>query len=292
MIGIAPKIGTVVLIERPVRWTELGSMMGLRPRVGLGGALSVWCPKKVSRVCGASLMAVMLVGCAGLDPAAIDMVLSGSGSSGQRPLDERTVADGLREALRVGVGRAIDRVSVVDGYLANELIRIHLPEELQDMAELLRRIGFSRQVDALEVAMNRAAEQAAGEAREVFVDTIVDMSIADAFGILRGGETAATDYLHGRTSNHLRARFRPIIEQRMEKLELYRAYDQLAGTYNALPFTKRPAVSLDTYLTDRSLHGLFAILADEERKIRRDPVARTTELLRRVFRPNALTEMP
>lgn len=232
-----------------------------------------------------SLLALLLVGCAGLDPAAIDTVLSGSSS--QRPLDERTVADGLREALRVGVGRAIDRVSVVDGYLANELIRIHLPEELQDMAEVLRRIGFSRQVEALEVAMNRAAEQAAGEAREVFVDAIFDMTIADAFGILRGGETAATDYLQGRTSHHLRARFRPIIERRMEKLELYRAYGHLADTYNALPFTKRPAVSLDTYLTDRALDGLFKTLADEERKIRRDPVARTTELLRRVFRSGA-----
>lgn len=226
------------------------------------------------------LILALLTGCAGIDPGAIDAVLAGPAD---RPLDERTVADGLREALRVGVGRAVDRVSATDGYLGSELIRIRLPEELQDMADVLRKVGFSRQIDELEVAMNRAAEQAAGEAQDVFVDAILDMSIADAFGILRGGETAATDYLQARTSDDLRERFQPVIERRMEKLELYRAYNTLADTYNALPFKKRPALRLETYLTDEALDGLFKTLGEEEAKIRRDPIARTTELLKRVF---------
>lgn len=224
---------------------------------------------------------LLTTGCAEFDPAVLGTVLGTPTDQG--PVDEATVSRGLREALRIGSGRAIDHVSRQDGFLANELIRIHLPEELDDMARLLRQIGFARQIDALEVAMNRAAEQASGEARDVFIDAITDMTIADAFGILRGGDTAATDYLRSRTSETLRQRFEPIIESKMERLGLYRSYNQLADTYNALPFASRPAVRLDRYLTDRALDGLFQTLADEERKIRQDPIARTTELLRRVF---------
>ena len=228
------------------------------------------------------LAAVLLFGgCAELDPALIESVLGG-GASGE-PLDEATVVRGLREALRIGSGRAIERVGRVDGYLANELICIRLPEDLQKMADALRKIGFRRQVDELEVAMNRAAEEAAGEALDIFAGAIADMTIADAFGILRGGDTAATDYLRDRTTESLRGRFEPIIERKMEKVGLYRSYNRLADAYNALPFTTRPAVDLEDYLTDRALDGLFTTLAEEETRIREDPVARTTELLRKVF---------
>lgn len=220
-------------------------------------------------------------GCAEFDPAVFETVLGSPAADA--PLDEGTVSNGLKEALRIGSGRAIDAVSRPNGFWANELIRIRLPEEAQEMANLLRQVGFARQVDNLEVAMNRAAEQASAEARDVFVDAITGMTIADAFGILRGGDSAATDYLRLRTSDTLRQRFEPIIQNKMEHLGLYRSYNQLADTYNALPLTRRPVVRLDTYLTDRALDGLFTTLADEERKIRQDPIARTTELLRRVF---------
>ncbi len=220
-------------------------------------------------------------GCAELDPALIESVLGGVAS--QQPLDEATVGRGLREALRVGTGRAVERTSKIDGFLANELIRVHLPEELNSMARALRKIGFGRQIDELEVAMNRAAEKAAGEARTIFVDAIVDMTIADAFAILRGNDSAATDYLQARTAETLRQRFRPIIENKMRAVDLYRGYNRLADTYNALSLGQKPAVQLDSYLTDRTLDGLFTTLAEEEKKIRDDPLARTTELLRRVF---------
>jgi Protein of unknown function (DUF4197) len=229
----------------------------------------------------ALLAAWLLVpGCAELDPARIGSVL---GNVGSERLDEETVARGLREALRIGTGRAVERTSRIDGFLADELIRIHLPEELQDMAAALRRIGFSRQVDELEVAMNRAAEKAAGEARVIFVDAVTGMSIADAFGILRGGDTAATDYLRERTADRLRQRFHPIVRDKMEDVGLYRSYNQLAEAYNALPFTRKPALLLDDYLTEEALDGLFTTLGQEERRIREDPIARTTELLRKVF---------
>ncbi len=229
------------------------------------------------------LLAAVLVlsGCAELDPALVESVL-GSISQDQ-PLDEATVARGLREALSIGSRRAIERAGRLDGYLANELIRIRLPEELEKMADALRKIGFRQPVDELEVAMNRAAEQAAGEALDIFVAAIGDMTIADAFGILRGGDTAATDYLRGRTSETLRRRFEPIIAAKMEKVGLYRTYGALAEVYNGLPFTNRPAVDLESYLTGKALGGLFTTLAEEETRIREDPVARTTELLRKVF---------
>lgn len=229
------------------------------------------------------LVAVLaLSGCAELDPALIESVLEGAAGQ-SKPLDEATVARGLREALRVGSGRAIRRVGRLDGFLANELIRIRLPPELEKMADALRKIGFRRQLDELEVAMNRAAEQAAGEALDIFVAAVSDMTIADAFGILRGADTAATDYLRDRTTETLRQRFEPIIATKMEKVDLYRTYNRLAETYNALPFSQRPAVDLESFLTDKALDGLFTTLAEEETRIREDPVARTTELLRKVF---------
>ncbi len=224
---------------------------------------------------------VALAGCAELDPALVESILGGVTSE---PLDEATVARGLREALRVGTARAVESTSRIDGFLANELIRVYLPEELEDMAKALRRVGFSRQVDELEVAMNRAAEKAAGEAREIFVDAITGMTIADAFTILRGHDTAATEYLRGRTSDELRRRFQPIIEDKMGDVDLYRGYERLAEVYNGLPFSRRePAPDLEVYLTEEALDGLFTTLGREEKKIRDDPVARTTELLRRVF---------
>lgn len=226
-------------------------------------------------------VALLTTGCAELDPELVGAVLGAP--TDQRPLDEATVSRGLKEALRIGSERAIDDVSRVDGFLANHLIRIQLPEELREMAKVLRQIGLHRQVDALETAMNRAAEEASGEARGVFVDAITGMTIADAFGILRGHETAATDYLRTHTSDSLRQRFEPIIERKMERVALYTTYNDLVDAYNQFSFSRQPAVRLDEYLTDRTLDGLFETLAEEEQKIRRDPVARTTELLRRVF---------
>lgn len=239
--------------------------------------------KSTSPVLPFVVIAMVVGGCSAIDPRVLDDLVRGPSAQSDAPLDEPTVARALGEALRVGIGRAVRRVSVRDGYLANERIRIQLPKELEKMATTLRRIGFSRQVDELEVAMNRAAEEAAAEAVDVFVDAISSMSITDAWGILRGHETAATQFFRQRTEDVLSGRFRPIIEHKMGQVGLARQYDRLSSIYNALPLVSRPAVDLDAYLTHRALDGLFHELAEEERKIRRDPVARTTELLRRVF---------
>jgi hypothetical protein len=240
-----------------------------------------------SRTAAAALGLGLVLGCAGgTGVPELDRVLDGArpaGTSGA--LDEATVIAGLRDALRVGTGRAVDSTSRLDGFLANELIRIHTPESLSTMTRTLRTVGFGRQVDELEVAMNRAAEQAAGEATAVFWRGIQQMSIRDGWEILNGGDTAATDYFRRTTSDDLRARFTPIVEQKMSAVGLVQLYDDLVARYEAIPLTslgQRPP-DLRAHVTDGALSGLFTVLGQEEAKIRRDPAARTTDLLRRVF---------
>ena len=225
---------------------------------------------------------LLLSGCAGLDPSLLDAVLQGTGTRAGT-LDEATVARGLREALRVGTERSVASTSRSNGFLLNRLIRIRPPEELEPMLRGLRAVGFARQVDELETAMNRAAERAAGEATDVFVGAIARMTIADALGILRGGDTAATDYFRAQTSAALVARFSPIVDEKMREVGLYRIYQELGAAYAALPLARKPSLDLRAHVTDRAVGGLFTVLAQEETRIRQDPAARTTELLRRVF---------
>ena len=193
------------------------------------------------------------------------------------------MAAGLKEALKVGTQRTVDTTSIVDGYLGNTLIRIAMPEEFHTMTSTLNRVGLGRYVEEMEIAMNRAAEQASTEAREVFWQAISDMTLRDAYGILKGSDTAATDYFRSRTTKKLQRRYLPIVRDKMKKVGLYNAYNRAVEHYTAIPFVEQPELDLDVYVTDRALSGLFTILAKEERKIRKNPAARTTELLKRVF---------
>lgn len=236
--------------------------------------------RRAAGLWAALFAAATLLGCAGTGGGlSLDDLLGGSGGA----LDEGTVAAGLKEALRVGTDRTVDRTGRMDGFFGNEIIRIVMPDELRTAASALRTVGMDRQVDEFELAMNRAAERAAGEAASVFVGAITSMTLDDAFAILNGGETAATDYFHAKTSDELRARFRPIVEQKMGEVGLYNSYNTLMDKYTSLPFVEKPVVDLDGYITERALGGLFTVLADEEKRIRDDPAARTTALLRKVF---------
>jgi hypothetical protein len=199
------------------------------------------------------------------------------------PGSESKDASGLKEALRIATERAVQSTSRTNGFLDDPRIRIGLPGALGTLASALRAVGMSAQVDELELAMNRAAERAAGEAAPVFVDAISQMTFQDAAGIVTGGDTAATDYFERTTSEPLRARFRPIAEQAMQNVGLAQHYDQLLRRYTAIPFAAKPKLDLPSYVTDRTLAGLFEVIGDEERKIRTNPAARTTELLRQVF---------
>lgn len=223
----------------------------------------------------------VLGGCATLQNADLESILGGD-QDGQ--LNESTVLAGLKEALKVGSANAVSSTSTVDGFLGNAMIRIAMPEQLDSAASTLRSVGLGSYVEELEVAMNRAAEQASGEARSLFWDAVTSMSIGDAFAILDGHNTAATEYFRGRTEEQLRVRFRPIVAAQTESVGLGRLYGDLASTYENLPLTGKPdLVDLDAYVTDEALEGLFSVLAQEEAAIRLDPAARTTDLLRKVF---------
>ena len=199
------------------------------------------------------------------------------------PLTERTVVNGLKQALRIGTERASSTLSARGGFSENRLVRIPIPEDLRGVAAALRTIGMTEQVDSFETLMNRAAETAAGEAVDVFAEAILSMTIEDAFGILNGPNDAATTFFRERTSVALEERFRPVVTDVMERVGLFRQYQDVLLLYNALPFAQPVTLDLTEYITDKALDGLFLTLAEEERRIREDPVARTTELLRRVF---------
>jgi hypothetical protein len=224
-------------------------------------------------------------GCAQLGVTAEDAaaILGTLGGGAPQALDEATVASGLREALGVGTRRAVGRTSVVDGFWSDARIRIPVPEPAERLASGLRGIGLGAQVDAFERSMNRAGERASAEAVDVFLDAILRLTIPDALGILRGPDDAATQYLRRTAGTELARRFTPIVDAKMREVGVTRLYGEMVAQLDALPVLPRPNLDLTEYVTSRAVDGLFVVVSDEEARIRRDPAARTTELLKKVF---------
>jgi len=194
-----------------------------------------------------------------------------------------TIIKGLKEALVVGTRNTVAQTGKQGGYASNPLIRIPLPQELQKFGSTLRKVGLGTQVDLFEQKMNDAAEDAARAAAPIFVEAVKQMSFADAKAILHGGNTAATDYFREKTSETLRARYSPVVVKHMNSLGVVRKYNELMGRYNRIPLVPKPKFNPEEYVTEQALNGLFAVLATEEQKIRENPAARTTQLLRKVF---------
>jgi hypothetical protein len=194
-----------------------------------------------------------------------------------------SVADGLKEALRVGAGNAVRSTGRVDGFFRNAAIKILMPKQLRPLERGLRAVGQGALVDEFVLGMNRAAEKAAPFARDIFLDAISEMTFDDAVRILRGGDTAATDYFREKTSERLADAFRPAVEDATERVGVTRQYKDLVGRYGAFGL-RGEAVDLDGYVVEKALDGIFHVLGEEERKIRRDPAARVTAILREVFR--------
>lgn len=203
--------------------------------------------------------------------------------SGGGLLDESRVAAGLKEALQIGTGNAVNVTGKVDGYFHNQAIKILMPEQLQAFEKGLRTFGFGPEIDDFVMSMNRAAERAAPQAKQIFLGTIREMSFADANQILQGSQTAATDYFKGKTTEKLTAAFRPEVEKAMNDVGVTKQYKELVGHFKAIPFAKIDLVDIDRYVVGKSLDGLFLMLAEEERKIRTNPAARVTDLLKEVF---------
>lgn len=198
-------------------------------------------------------------------------------------LDNDTVVSGLKEALSVGTRSAVTSVSRADGYFSNQAIKILMPEKIRNVAEVLRKVGYQKQVDDFVLAMNRAAERAAPKATEYFVGAIKEMTLQDGQKILNGGDTAATDYFKSKTSDKIFAAFKPIVTQSMDEVGTARAYKNMMASYNSVPFVKTESLDLDNYVTNKAIDGLFYMVGQEEKQIRTNPAARTTDLLKKVF---------
>ena len=201
-------------------------------------------------------------------------------------LTNEEVIAGLKEALGNGAREAVEIASRPDGFWGNDRLRIPFPPEAEKMRTTLLRIGMEEQVNRFEITMNRAAEQASSEAAQIFLSAIKGMSVADGMAILKGGDHSATDLLRERTSPDLIARFRPIVESATKEVALAEYWSPLAGAYNKagmLTGAKAVDPDLDGYVTQKAIDGLFLLVAEEEARIRKDPAARTSELLRRVF---------
>ncbi len=197
--------------------------------------------------------------------------------------DEKTNAAGIKEALAVGTERAVKDLSRVNGYFGNEAVKILMPSKIQKVADVARMAGYQKQVDEFILSMNRAAEAAAPLAARYFGDAIRDMSLEDVRGILTGGDTAATDYFSRKTRDKLYAAFKPTVSRKVGEVGATRAYKDLMGRYESVPMMGKQSLDLDDYVTNKSLDGLFRMVGEEERKIRTNPAARTTELLKAVF---------
>lgn len=193
------------------------------------------------------------------------------------------VAAGLKEALTKGVSKGSDEVSKTDGYFKNPAIKIPFPQEVKDVESTLRKIGMDKQVDEFILSLNRAAEDAAKEAKPIFVSAIKQMTIQDAWSILKGEDDAATRYLDKTTSAQLKAKFQPVIKASLDKVNATKYYKDLITAYNKVPLVKKVDPDLDAYATDKATGGLFVMIAKEEKNIRDNPGARTSDLLKKVF---------
>jgi len=201
----------------------------------------------------------------------------------ETPLTTTEVANGLKEALIKGISNGSDIVSQLDGYFKNPEIKIPFPPDVKKVETRLRQIGLGDEVDKFIVTLNRGAEDAAKEAKSIFISAIKSMTIQDAWGILNGEQDAATQYLKRTTSSQLKEKFKPVIQNSLNKVNATKYYGDIVTTYNKIPLVEKVNPELDDYATDKAIEGLFVMIAKEEKNIRQDPMARTTDLLKKVF---------
>ena len=198
-------------------------------------------------------------------------------------LTEKDAVEGIKEALVKGTGESVTLVSKLDGYFLNPEIKIPFPENARAIESKLRAIGLGSKVDEVILTLNRAAEDAAKSAQSIFVSAITGMNISDALQIVRGNDNAATQYLAKTTTPELKAKFSPVIKSSLDKVDATRLWAELITAYNQIPFVNKQNPDLTGYVTDKAISGLFTMIAKEELKIRQNPLARTTELLKKVF---------
>lgn len=198
-------------------------------------------------------------------------------------LSNDKIVKGLKEALNVGTKNSTEKASKTDGFYKNPLIKIPFPKEAKQMESTLKSIGMTKQVESFVMTMNRAAEDASKKAAPIFINAITKMSIKDGVNILRGKDNAATEFLKTNTSSPLKTEFKPVVKASLQKVQITKYWSPLVKTYNRVPMVKKMNPDLDDYVTTLAIDGLFKLIASEELKIRKDPKARISDLLKEVF---------
>jgi len=216
--------------------------------------------------------------------AQLDRIFKGLGIGQKGDLSDAKIGSGLKEALKIGTENAVNLTGKTDGYFLNQAIKILMPEKLRMLEKGLKAVGYGPQIDEFVLSMNRSAEQAAPAAKQIFWDALEQMTFEDARKILSGNETAATEYFKGKTTDKLTAAFRPVVDKSMNEVGVTRQYKELVGKYESIPFVKKETFDVDSYVVTKALDGLFHVLGDEEKKIRTNPQARVTDLLKEVFK--------
>jgi len=204
-------------------------------------------------------------------------------AAGLDSVSNQEAASGLKAALEKGSGTAVDLLGKKDGFLGNKAVKIPLPGSLKKYEKLMRNVGMGKYADELIVTMNRAAEEAVPEAKALFVDAIKKMSLKDAKGILTGGQTSGTEYFKRTTSAQLREKFLPIVKTATAKVQLAETYNEYAKKGAQFGLVSKEYANLDDYVTQKSLDGLFYMVAEEEKKIRQNPLQAGSDIIKKVF---------
>jgi hypothetical protein len=215
--------------------------------------------------------------------AQLDQLEKRIGINDASGLSETKVASGLKQALQVGSENAVKIVGKPNGYFGNQAIKIEMPKDLHLLESGMRELGFGPKIDEFILSMNRSAEAAAPAARKIFIDAILAMSFEDAKRILSGDNTAATQYFKEKTTGQLTEAFTPVVKKTMGENGVVKQYDALTEQYKHIPFAKSQSLDIDHYVVSKALDGLFYELGEQERQIRTNPAARTTDLLKEVF---------
>lgn len=193
-------------------------------------------------------------------------------------------ADALKEAFVQGTGKGVDILSQLNGYYGNPKVKIPIPPDAKNVENKLRGLGLGNEVDQAIESLNRAAEDAAVEAKDIFVAAIKGLSITDALNIVSGQQDAGTRFLENQTTSDLTSKFSPIINASLKKVDATKYWGDIMGKYNKIPFVKKVETDLTAYVTQKAIDGLFVMIAQEELNIRENPAARTSELLKKVFK--------
>lgn len=237
--------------------------------------------KKLSLLAVITLITLGVSAQGGLLNKAKDAFSKAKGTGGSS-LSTEEIVSGLKEALSVGATNSSGKLSVTDGFFKDAAVKILMPEQVQKVEKKMRMLGMGKLVDNTILSMNRAAEDASKSAADIFIKSIRQMSVSDALGILRGTDTAATGYLRKTTTAELTNAFRPVIEASLQKVDATKYWKDFFSTYNK--FSSEPVnTDLTAYVTERAMKGIFFYVAEEEKKIRKDPAARVTDILKKVF---------